>query len=35
MALPTINAGVEYIYVITENISGDVELIWNLKREEE
>lgn len=24
IALPTIDAGVEYIYVITENISGDV-----------
>lgn len=25
IALPTIEAGVEYIYVITENISSDVE----------
>ena len=25
IALPTIDAGVEYIYVITENVSGDVE----------
>lgn len=25
IALPTIDAGAEYIYVITENISGDVE----------
>ena len=35
MVLPTIEAGVEYIYIITENVSGDVELIWNLKCEEE
>lgn len=25
IALPTIAAGIEYIYVITENVSGDVE----------
>lgn len=24
IALPTIDAGVEYIYVITENVSGDI-----------
>ena len=35
MVLPTIETGVEYIYVITENVSGDVELVWNLKCEEE
>jgi hypothetical protein len=25
IALPTIDAGVEYIYIITENVSGDIE----------
>lgn len=25
IALPTVDKGVEYIYVITENVSGDVE----------
>lgn len=25
IALPTIDVGIEYIYIITENVSGDVE----------